>query len=61
MNTVDLSAMTKEELEAINVIRKSLRGVKQEEAVENLIDLITRTRSNEELVSFIKYKNSLTI
>ena len=50
--------LTKEELEAINVIRKRL---KQEEAVENLIDLFTRTRSNEELVSFIKYKNSLTI
>ena len=53
--------LTKEELEAINVIRKSLYGLKQEEAVENLIDLFTRTRSNEELVSFIKYKNSLTI
>ena len=53
--------LTKEELEAINVIRKSLNGLKQEEAVENLIDLFTRTRSNEELVSFIKYKNSLTI
>ena len=53
--------LTKEELEALNVIRKSLNGLKQEEAVENLIDLFTRTRSNEELVSFIKYKNSLTI
>ena len=53
--------LTKEELEAIKVIRKSLNGLKQEEAVENLIDLFTRTRSNEELVSFIKYKNSLTI
>ena len=53
--------LTKEELEAINVIRKSLNGLKQEEAVENLIDLFTRTRNNEELVSFIKYKNSLTI
>ena len=51
--------LTKEELEAINVIRKSLNGLKQEEAVENLIDLFTRTRSNEELVSFVKYKNSL--
>lgn len=53
--------LTKEELEAINVIRKSLNGLRQEEAVENLIDLFTRTRNNEELVSFIKYKNSLTI
>lgn len=53
--------LTKEELEAITIIRKSLNGLRQEEAIENLIDLFARTRSNEELVSFIRYKNSLTI
>ena len=49
-----------QELEAINVIRKSLNGLKQEEAVDNLIDLFARTRNNEELTSYILYKNSLT-
>lgn len=52
--------LSKEEQEAVSVIRKSLNGLKQEEAVENLIDLFTRTRTNEELISFIRYKNSVS-
>ncbi|MGM9911949.1 transcription termination factor Rho [Floccifex sp.] len=52
--------LSKEEQEAVSVICKSLNGLKQEEAVENLIDLFTRTRTNEELISFIRYKNSVS-
>ena len=48
------------ELDAINVIRKSLNGMKQEEAVDDLIDLFTRTRNNDELVNYILYKKSVS-
>lgn len=53
--------LSKQEYEAINIIRKSLNGIKQDEAVDNLLDLFARTHTNEELVSYILYKNSTSI
>ena len=53
--------LTKQEQEAITIIRKSLNGIKQDEAVDSLLDLFARTRNNEELVSYILYKKSLSI
>ncbi len=53
--------LTKREYEAINIIRKSLNSVKQEEAVDSLLDLFARTHTNEELVSYILYKNSTSL
>jgi transcription termination factor Rho len=43
-----------EELEAINVIRKAFNGLKPEEAVEKVLDMFVRTRSNREFVQMVK-------
>ncbi|MCM1088090.1 MAG: transcription termination factor Rho [Muribaculaceae bacterium] len=46
--------LTPEELEAINIIRKSLNSLKAEEAVDKVVDLFTRTRNNLEFVNMVK-------
>ncbi|MBQ7481999.1 MAG: transcription termination factor Rho [Lachnospiraceae bacterium] len=43
-----------DELEAINIIRKALNGLKAEEAVEKVLDMFVRTRSNHDFVQIIK-------
>ena len=43
-----------EELEAINIIRKALNGLKAEEAVEKVLDMFVHTRSNSDFVQIIK-------
>ena len=43
-----------EELEAINIIRKGLNGLKPDEAVEKVLDLFARTRNNFEFVNMVK-------
>ncbi len=43
-----------EELEAINIIRKAFNGLKAEEAVEKVLDMFVRTRSNREFVQTVK-------
>lgn len=42
--------LSKEELEAIGVIRRTLNSMKAEEAVEKIIDLFVKTRNNDEFV-----------
>ncbi|MCM1143829.1 MAG: transcription termination factor Rho [Blautia sp.] len=46
--------LTPEELEAINIIRKSLNSLKAEEAVDRVVDMFTQTRNNLEFVNMIK-------
>jgi transcription termination factor Rho len=46
--------LTKEELEAINVMRKALNGLKPDEAVDKILDMFARTRNNNEFVEMIK-------
>jgi len=46
--------LTKEELEAINIIRKALNGMKPEEAVDKVLDMFARTRNNNEFVQMVK-------
>ncbi len=46
--------LTKEELEAINIIRKALNGLKAEEAVDKILDMFARTRNNNEFVQMVK-------
>ena len=46
--------LDQEELEAINVIRKAFNGLKPEEAVEKVLDMFVRTRSNREFVQMVK-------
>lgn len=46
--------LEEEELEAINVMRKALNGLKPDEAVEKILDMFVRTRNNREFVDTIK-------
>ncbi len=46
--------LDREELEAINIIRKALNGLKADEAVEKVLDMFVRTRSNREFVQMVK-------
>ena len=46
--------LSTEELEAINIIRKALNGLKAEEAVDKIIDMFSRTRNNHEFVAMVK-------
>jgi len=46
--------LTREELEAMDIIRKGLNGLKPEEAVENILNMFDRTRNNEEFVQTVK-------
>ncbi len=46
--------LSQEELEAINIIRKSMNGLKAEEAVDKVIDMFSRTRNNQEFVAMVK-------
>ena len=46
--------LSSEELEAINIIRKAMNGLKTEEAVDKVIDMFSRTRNNQEFVAMVK-------
>ena len=46
--------LSSEELEAMDIIRKGLNGLKPEEAVENVLNMFARTRSNAEFVQTVK-------
>ncbi len=46
--------LEQEELEAINTIRKALNGLKADEAVEKVLDMFVRTRSNREFVQMVR-------
>lgn len=43
-----------EELEAINIMRKALNGMKSEEAVDRILDLFAQAKNNREVVSKVK-------
>lgn len=42
--------LTKEEQEAVYIIHRALNGMKADEAVDNLLNMFTRTRDNTELI-----------
>lgn len=46
--------LTKEEQEAVTSMRRALNGMRAEEAVDNILNLFARTRSNKELVQVVK-------
>ena len=46
--------LSREELEAINIMRKALNTLKPEEAVEKILDMFSRTRNNMEFVGMVK-------
>lgn len=43
-----------EELEAINIMRKALNGLKPDEATDRILDMFARTRNNFEFVQMVK-------
>ncbi len=48
--------LTKEEQEAAYIIRKAMNGMKAEEAVDNLLNMFARTKTNKELVQQIRHQ-----
>ena len=45
--------MTPEELEAINIMRKALNGLKPDEATDRILDMFSHTRNNVEFVNMV--------
>ncbi len=43
-----------DEMEAINIIRKALNGMKADEAAERVVDMFAKTRNNQEFVNMVK-------
>lgn len=46
--------LNSEELEAINIMRKALNGLKPDEAADRILDMFARTRNNFEFVQMVK-------
>ena len=46
--------LSPDELEAINVMRRSLNGLKSEEATDRILDLFAKTKDNTEFVQMVK-------
>ena len=46
--------LTEDELEAINIMRRALNGLKAEEAVDKILDIFAKTKDNEEFVQTVK-------
>ena len=46
--------LSSEELEAINIMRKALNGMKADEATDRILDMFARTRTNVEFVNMVK-------
>ena len=46
--------LEQDELQAINVMRKALNGLKPEEAVEKILDMFVRTKTNKEFVDMVQ-------
>ena len=46
--------LTKEEQEAVYIMRRALNGMKPEEAVENILNMFVHTKDNQELVARVR-------
>ena len=46
--------LTREERDAVNIMRRSLVGMKAEEAGENILNMFAHTKTNQELVQMIR-------
>ncbi len=46
--------LTSEELEAVNIMRRALNGLKPDEATDKILDMFSRTRNNSEFVYMVK-------
>ena len=46
--------LSREEQEAVETMRRALNGMRADEAVDNILNMFTRTRNNEELIQLVK-------
>ena len=46
--------LSKEEQEAVESMRRALNGLRPEEAVDNILNMFSRTRNNEELIQMVQ-------
>jgi transcription termination factor Rho len=46
--------LNSDELEAINIMRKALNGLKPDEATDRILDMFSKTRNNNEFVQLVK-------
>ncbi|MFI3207835.1 MAG: transcription termination factor Rho [Eubacteriales bacterium] len=46
--------LSREEQEAVYIIRKGLNGMKADDAVDNLLNMFSRTKNNQELVQYVR-------
>ena len=46
--------LSKEEQEAVETMRRALNGMRADEAVDNILNMFTRTRNNEDLIQLVK-------
>ncbi len=46
--------LSREEMDAVYIMRKALNGAKSEEAAENILNMLVKTRDNQEFVSMVR-------
>ena len=46
--------LSPEEQEAVDTMRRALNGMRADEAVENILNMFSRTRNNAELIQMVK-------
>ena len=51
--------LSKEELEAVEIMRKALNGMKSDEALENILNMFAHTKDNKEFVQTVKKQRFL--
>ena len=51
--------LSKEELEAVDIMRKALNGMKSDEALENILNMFAHTKDNREFVQTVKKQRFL--
>ncbi len=51
--------LTKEEQEAVDIMRRAINGLRPEEAVDDILNMFTHTRDNKELIQIIKKQKNL--
>ena len=51
--------LSQEEQEAVDIMRRALNGMKPEEAVDNILNMFSRTKTNAEFVQLVKKQKFL--
>ncbi len=51
--------LSREEQEAVYIIRRGMNGMKSDEAVDNLVNMFARTKNNQELVQYVRKQKNI--